>query len=92
MFHTPQCVVILLHDKVLKNGTGCDSVGGIVQPATFVEFRFCEFAPENRAFYGVKKCENGAVRFEVMWVYFINALINHTIHHMKDKNTAIYMQ
>ena len=28
------------------------SVGGIVQPATFVELRFCEFAPESRAFLG----------------------------------------
>ena len=51
-------------------------VGGIVQPATFVELRFCEFAPESRAFFGVKNCENGSVRFEVIWVYFINALIN----------------
>ena len=32
-----------------------DTVGGIVQPATFVELRFCEFAPESRAFWGVKK-------------------------------------
>ena len=52
------------------------AVGGIVQPATFVELRFCEFAPESRAFWGKKNCENGAARFEVIWVYFINALIN----------------
>ena len=31
------------------------AVGGIVWPSTFVELRFCEFAPESRAFLGVKK-------------------------------------
>ena len=68
--------IAILHQPRPTDSADINTVGGIVQPATFVELRFCEFAPESRAFWGVKKCENGAVRFEVIWVYFINALIN----------------
>ena len=63
------------------------TVGGIVQPATFVELRFCEFAPESRAFWGVKKLRKW--RREI-WSYLglFHQCIDwsdQTIQHMKDK-------
>ena len=43
------------------------------------ELRFGEFAPESSAFFGVKKCENGSMIFEVIWIYYDHALNNLSI-------------
>ena len=67
------------------------SVGGIVRPSTFVELRFCEFAPESRAFFGVKNCENGPITFEVIWIHnsraSYNLIMPYTLWKTKTRQT-----
>ena len=52
------------------------SAGAIVQPATFVELRCCEFGPESRAFFKEKNWEIGFITLEVILVSYACASVN----------------
>ena len=52
------------------------SAGGTILPAMLIELRFCEFAPESRAFFRLKNREIGFITLEVIWVCYACAPVN----------------